>query len=70
MGGENLLDEVDALIFSWLSQHPLMEGDNPIDLDADEVLGLTRAVNRGLREAILRLAKEVEALKEHVNLVA
>ncbi|MEO8289585.1 MAG: hypothetical protein ABI649_01150 [Gaiellaceae bacterium] len=68
MADTPLPDEIDELIWSELAEQPLTErlweaGDAPIDMDAKDLLTLTRAANRGFRAAILRLADEVEQLK-------
>jgi hypothetical protein len=68
MADQPLPEEIDELIFSFLARHPRAEelwasGDTPIDIDVKELQVLVRAVNQGLRAALLRLADEVEQLK-------
>lgn len=68
MTDKPLSDEVDELLWSRLAEHPLTErlwqsGDTPIEIDPTELLTLTRAFNQGVRDALLRLAEEVEQLQ-------
>jgi hypothetical protein len=63
-----LPDEIDELLWSELAEQRLTErlwesGDQPIDIDQEELVRATRAFNRGVRAALLRLAEEVEELK-------
>jgi hypothetical protein len=65
---QSLRDEIDDLIWSELSEHPVTEqlwesGDRPLEIDQKDLVGLVRATNRGFRQALLRLAEEVEKLE-------
>jgi hypothetical protein len=63
-----LPEEIDELIWSQLAEQPLTErlwesGDQPIDVDLNELVASIRAFNRGVRAAFVRLAEEVGELK-------
>ncbi len=67
MDEQGLSAEADEIMLSRVVQLPLVdrlwEGDTPTDVDPNDLLALTRAAFGGMRDAVLRLAEEIEVLK-------